>query len=43
MERFLDGPEWSAVYFQLGGYHDTDWVPPLYEMDGVYFSGKGWQ
>lgn len=38
-ERFLNGPEWSAVYFQLGGYHDTDWVPPLYEMDGVYFSG----
>lgn len=42
MERFLNGPEWSAIYFQLGGYHDTDWVPPLYEMDGVYFSGKGW-
>lgn len=41
-ERFLNGPEWSAVYFQLGGYHDTDWVPPLYEMDGVYFSGKGY-
>lgn len=41
--RFINGPEWSAVYFQLGGYHDTDWVPPLYEMDGVYFSGKGWQ
>lgn len=39
MERFLNGPEWSAVYFQLGGYHDTGWVPPLYEMDGVYFSG----
>lgn len=41
-ERFINGPEWSAVYFQLGGYHDTDWVPPLYEMDGVYFSGMGW-
>ena len=40
-ERFLNGPEWSAVYFQLGGYHDTDWVPPLYEIDGVFFSGKG--
>ena len=39
-ERFLNGPEWPAVYFQLGGYHDTDWVPPLYEMDGVYFSGN---
>jgi len=38
-ERFLNGPEWSAVYFQLGWYHDTDWVPPLYEMDGVFFSG----
>lgn len=38
-ERFLNGPEWGAVYFQLGGYHDTDWVPPLYEMDGVFFSG----
>lgn len=37
--RFINGPEWSAVYFQLGGYHDTDWVPPLYEIDGVYFSG----
>lgn len=42
MERFLNGPEWSAVYFQLGGYHDTDWVPPLYEMDGVYFSGAAY-
>lgn len=42
IERFLNGPEWECVYFQLGGYHDTDWVPPLYEMDGVYFSGKGW-
>ena len=41
-ERFLAGPEWSAVYFQLGGYHDTDWVPPLYEMDGVYFSGAAY-
>ncbi len=40
--RFINGPEWGAVYFQLGGYHDTEWVPPLYEMDGVYFSGKGW-
>lgn len=38
-ERFINGPEWSAVYFQLGGYHDQDWVPALYEMDGVYFSG----
>lgn len=38
--RFIKGPEWSAVYFQLGGYHDTDWVPPLYEMDGVFFSGS---
>lgn len=38
-ERFINGPEWSAVYFQLGGYHDTEWVPPLYEMDGVFFSG----
>lgn len=38
--RFIKGPEWSAVYFQLGGYHDTDWVPPLYEMDGVFFSGE---
>ena len=42
-ERFYNGPEWEAVYFQLGGYHDTDWVPPLYEMDGVFFSGKGWK
>lgn len=37
--RFINGPEWECVYFQLGGYHDTDWVPPLYEMDGVFFSG----
>ena len=22
-----------------GGYHDQDWVPPLYEMDRVFFSG----
>ena len=40
-ERFLNGPEWEAAYFQLGEYHDPDWVPPLYEIDGVYFSGKG--
>ena len=41
-ERFMSGPEWGAVYFQLGGYHDTDWVPPLYEMDGVFFSGAAY-
>lgn len=41
-ERFINGPEWGAVYFQLGGYHDTDWVPPLYEMDGVFFSGAAY-
>lgn len=41
-ERFLNGPEWSAVYFQLGGYHDQEWVPPLYEMDGVFFSGAAY-
>lgn len=37
-ERFCAGPEWSAMYFQLGGYHDPDWVTPAYEIDGVYFS-----
>lgn len=41
-ERFINGPEWECVYFQLGGYHDTEWVPPLYEMDGVYFSGAAY-
>lgn len=41
-ERFINGPEWGAVYFQLGGYHDQDWVPPLYEMDGVFFSGAAY-
>lgn len=40
--RFINGPEWGAVYFQLGGYHDTEWVPPLYEMDGVFFSGAAY-
>lgn len=37
-ERFVSGPEWGAAYFQLGGYHDPDWVTPAYEIDGVYFS-----
>lgn len=37
-ERFCAGPQWSAMYFQLGGYHDPDWVTPAYEIDGVYFS-----
>ena len=37
-ERFVNGPEWEAQYFQLGGYHDPDWVTPAYEIDGVYFS-----
>lgn len=42
-ERFHNGPEWGAVYFQLGGYHDPEWVSPLYELDGVYFSaGSRW-
>lgn len=42
-ERFINGPEWECVYFQLGGYHDPEWVSPLYEMDGVYFSaGSRW-
>ena len=36
--RFVNGPEWEAQYFQLGGYHDPDWVTPAYEIDGVYFS-----
>lgn len=36
--RFYTGPQWSAMYFQLGGYHDPDWVTPAYEIDGVYFS-----
>ena len=41
-ERFADGPEWDAAFFQLGGY--PDWAVPCYELDGVYFStGKGWQ
>lgn len=37
-ERFYAGPEWNAMYFQLGGYHDPEWVTPAYEIDGVYFS-----
>lgn len=37
--RFVNGPTWGAMYFQLGCYHDQSWVSPLYELDGVYFSG----
>lgn len=40
-ERFLNGPEWGAEFFQLYGF--PDWAVPCYEIDGVYFStGKGW-
>ena len=37
-ERFKTKPEWCGVYFKLGGYHDTSWSIPVYEIDGVYFS-----
>ena len=37
-ERFVNGPEWECVYFRLGGYHDSSWTIPLYEIDGVFFS-----
>lgn len=37
-ERFLNGPEWECMYFQLYGFHDPEWAVPLYELDGVYFS-----
>ena len=41
-ERFYNGPEWDAAFFQLGGF--PEWACPMYELDGVYFStGKGWQ
>ena len=40
-ERFYNGPEWGAEFFQLYGF--PDWAVPCYEIDGVYFStGKGW-
>lgn len=40
-ERFLNGPEWGAEFFQLYGF--PAWAVPCYEIDGVYFStGKGW-
>lgn len=40
-ERFMNGPEWGAEFFQLYGF--PDWAVPCYEIDGVYFStGKGW-
>ena len=40
-ERFLNGPEWGAEFFQLYGF--PEWAVPCYEIDGVYFStGKGW-
>jgi hypothetical protein len=39
-ERFLNGPEWGCMYFQLYGYHDLKWAIPLYELDGVYFSAR---
>lgn len=41
VERFTNGPEWSAPFFQLGGY--PAWACPMYQVDGVYFStGWGW-
>ena len=41
-ERFYNGPEWGAEFFQLYGF--PEWAVPCYEIDGVYFStGKGWQ
>lgn len=40
-ERFMNGPEWGAEFFQLYGF--PEWAVPCYEIDGVYFStGKGW-
>lgn len=40
-ERFYNGPEWGAEFFQLYGF--PEWAVPCYEIDGVYFStGKGW-
>ena len=38
LERFTNGVEWEAVYFQKWGFHSTTWTIPLYMMDGVYFS-----
>ena len=38
MQRFLDGPQWGAMYFQLGGFHDPTWATPAYKLDTVYFS-----
>lgn len=37
-ERFKTQPEWCGSVFKLGGYHDTIWSIPVYEIDGVYFS-----
>jgi hypothetical protein len=36
LERFVNGPEWEAIYFQKWEYHE--WAVPAYEIDGVYFS-----
>lgn len=36
--RLITGPSYEAAYFQLGGFHGTDWSTPCFEIDGVYFS-----
>jgi len=41
VERFTAGPEWSAPFFQLGGF--PAWACPMYQVDNVFFStGWGW-
>jgi len=36
LERFSNGPEYCAPFFQLWYY--PAWATPCYEIDGVYFS-----
>lgn len=40
MDRFVNGPTWSATYFQKYNYPDWgEWTPtPCYEIEGIYFS-----
>ena len=44
LERFVNGPVWTATYFQKWGYPDWGaWSPiPCYEIDGIYFSVSRW-
>lgn len=36
--RFLNGVEYTVMYFQKFQYHDPSWTVPAFEESGVYFS-----